>query len=305
MSRPSVSRRRVGTERPLSCYTQAPARVIEDGALDRIELFAATLDTPTSTVVAIVPSTRRPPTSARAARKASRRARRKPRRCRARGRACSSERFVAELKASGPFSDVVAVKAGDAPPAGALVMTGRFVTLDPGSRTKRYFAGFGAGKSSVKVAGEVKDASGQDARDVRAAPHRRDGHGRWRLARQADGRLAQHRRGPRQVHGALGSRATTSRMLSRAAAPFVTQAVAEQQDVVVGPVEACGRADDGPPRRTGAPIERHGADVGREDLEFDTSSPDPEASVERALEQEPPEALSARVDGARPMPSRP
>ena len=71
------------------------------------------------------------------------------------------ERFVAELKASGPFSDVVALKAGDAPPQGALVMTGRFVTLDPGSRTKRYFAGFGAGKSSVKVAGEVKDSSGK------------------------------------------------------------------------------------------------------------------------------------------------
>ena len=34
-------------------------------------------------------------------------------------------------------------------------------TLDPGSRAKRYFAGFGAGKSSVKVAGVVTDAQGK------------------------------------------------------------------------------------------------------------------------------------------------
>ena len=46
-------------------------------------------------------------------------------------------------------------------PAGALVVEGKFLTLDPGSRAKRYFAGFGAGKSSVKVAGTVKDASGR------------------------------------------------------------------------------------------------------------------------------------------------
>ena len=35
------------------------------------------------------------------------------------------------------------------------------MTLDPGSRAKRYFAGFGAGKSSVKVTGTVKDATGK------------------------------------------------------------------------------------------------------------------------------------------------
>ena len=37
----------------------------------------------------------------------------------------------------------------------------KFLVLDPGSRTKRYLAGFGAGKSSVKVSGSVKDAGGQ------------------------------------------------------------------------------------------------------------------------------------------------
>jgi hypothetical protein len=46
-------------------------------------------------------------------------------------------------------------------PADALVIEGRFTKIDPGSRAKRYWAGFGAGKSGVQVAGTVKDASGK------------------------------------------------------------------------------------------------------------------------------------------------
>lgn len=46
-------------------------------------------------------------------------------------------------------------------PQGALVVEGTFDTIDPGSRAKRYFVGFGAGKSSVKVSGTLKDASGK------------------------------------------------------------------------------------------------------------------------------------------------
>ena len=49
----------------------------------------------------------------------------------------------------------------EAIPAGALVVEGKFVTFDPGSRTKRYLAGFGAGKSSVTVVGAVKDSTGR------------------------------------------------------------------------------------------------------------------------------------------------
>ena len=43
----------------------------------------------------------------------------------------------------------------------ALVVEGKFVTIDPGSRVKRYLGGFGAGKSSVKATGIVKDSSGR------------------------------------------------------------------------------------------------------------------------------------------------
>jgi hypothetical protein len=72
-----------------------------------------------------------------------------------------SARFVETLTASGPFKDVRAIAADEAVADGALVVEGKFVTIDPGSRTKRYLVGFGAGKSSVKVVGTVKDASGK------------------------------------------------------------------------------------------------------------------------------------------------
>jgi hypothetical protein len=71
-----------------------------------------------------------------------------------------AERFVATLEKSGPFKSVRVIKADEAVPESAIVVEGKFVTIDPGSRTKRYFAGFGAGKSSVKAAGVVKDAAG-------------------------------------------------------------------------------------------------------------------------------------------------
>jgi uncharacterized protein DUF4410 len=45
-------------------------------------------------------------------------------------------------------------------PDSALVIEGKFTKIDPGSRAKRYWAGFGAGKSSVQVSGTIKDASG-------------------------------------------------------------------------------------------------------------------------------------------------
>ena len=72
-----------------------------------------------------------------------------------------SERFVSELTASGPFKAVRALTAEEPVPEGALVIEGKFVTIDPGSRAKRYFVGFGAGKSSVKVTGVVKDSTGK------------------------------------------------------------------------------------------------------------------------------------------------
>ena len=42
-----------------------------------------------------------------------------------------------------------------------MVVEGRFVAIEPGSKAKRYWGGFGAGKSGVQVSGTVKDSSGK------------------------------------------------------------------------------------------------------------------------------------------------
>ena len=53
-----------------------------------------------------------------------------------------ADSLVAELRDQG-FSDVRLASEGDAPD-GAVVIQGRFTILDPGSKAKRYWAGFGA-----------------------------------------------------------------------------------------------------------------------------------------------------------------
>jgi len=79
---------------------------------------------------------------------------------------------VVALQKSGLFKSA-AVLAPDAPaPSGAVVVEGRFTVVDPGSRTKRYFAGFGAGKSVLEVTGAVKNADGNTLATFR---HRRIG----------------------------------------------------------------------------------------------------------------------------------
>ena len=72
-----------------------------------------------------------------------------------------AERFVSTLEKGGPFKSARVFNADEKAPERALFVEGKFVALDPGSRTKRYFAGFGAGKSSVKVVGAVKDSTGR------------------------------------------------------------------------------------------------------------------------------------------------
>jgi hypothetical protein len=145
---------------PAVLIAQAPARVIEDGALDRIELFVTALDTPTMAVVAMTSFDTSATDLGTGSKDGKQTRQEEAKTMQAEGPRVLAERFTTALKASGPFKDVVTVAAGAVPPEGALVLTGRFVTLDPGSRAKRYFAGFGAGKSSVKVTGEVKDATG-------------------------------------------------------------------------------------------------------------------------------------------------
>ena len=140
---------------------QTPVRVVEDGALDRIELFAASIETPPSTVVVIKPFDSSMADLGTGGQDGKQTRQEEAKTMQAEGPRVLAERFASTLKASGPFKEVVVLKDGDAAPAGALVLSGKFITLDPGSRAKRYFAGFGAGKSAVKVAGTVTDAQGK------------------------------------------------------------------------------------------------------------------------------------------------
>ena len=141
---------------------QSPVKSIEEGALDRIELFVASLvENPKTTAVVIKPFDASI-ADLGTGNKGGKETRQEEAQTMVReGPRVLAEKFVTTLEQSGPFKEVTALTAEQPVPAGAVVIEGKFVTLDPGSRTKRYFVGFGAGKSSVKVTGTVKDASGR------------------------------------------------------------------------------------------------------------------------------------------------
>ena len=145
----------------VTLQAQAPARVIEDGALDRIELVSATLPAPAATTVVMRPFDASTANLGTGGNEGKQTRQEEARTMQSEGPRVLAERFAATLKASGPFKDVAVLAEDAAVPAGALLVTGKFVTIDPGSRAKRYFAGFGAGKSSVKVVGTVQDAEGK------------------------------------------------------------------------------------------------------------------------------------------------
>jgi hypothetical protein len=144
-----------------SPFAQAPVKSIEDGALDRIQLFAATLEDPTHLSVVMRPFDTSTTDLGTGAKDGKEVRQQEAKTMQNEGPRVLAERFAASLEKSGPFKSVKVLTAGEQVPEGAIVVEGKFVTLDPGSRTKRYFAGFGAGKSSVKVTGTVKDAAGK------------------------------------------------------------------------------------------------------------------------------------------------
>jgi hypothetical protein len=140
---------------------QSPVRTIEDGALDKIELFVAALDKPGELTVVIKPFDASGAELGTGGKDGKEARQQEAKTMQGEGPRVLAERLAATLNESKSFKQVQVAKADEAVPAGGVVIEGKFVTLDPGSRAKRYFAGFGAGKSSVEVAGAVKDASGR------------------------------------------------------------------------------------------------------------------------------------------------
>ena len=140
---------------------QAPLRTIEDGALDSIQLFVAALEQAPSRAVVIKRFDASSSDLGTGGKDGKDARQQEAKTIQTEGPRLLADLFVSTLEKSGPFKSVRVLQVDEAVPDGALVVEGRFVTLDPGSRAKRYFAGFGAGKSSVKVAGTVKDSTGR------------------------------------------------------------------------------------------------------------------------------------------------
>ena len=134
---------------PVAAQDQRPVRTIEDGILDEIKLFVERL--PASTRVAIRAF------SASDADITEGETKDETKKMQVDGPPLLNQQFVAKLKEIGPFADVSVLEAG-ASAADVLLVEGKFIEMDPGSRAKRYVVGFGAGKSGVTVVGSVKSA---------------------------------------------------------------------------------------------------------------------------------------------------
>jgi hypothetical protein len=140
---------------------QEPVKKIEDGVLDRIELFAPSLENPKTLTVVIKPFDATTADLGTGGKEGKKARQEEAQAMQEQGPKVLSTRFVDALQGKDVFKAVRVAAENDALDEPAIVVEGKFVTLDPGSRTKRYFAGFGAGKSSVKVTGTIKDASGK------------------------------------------------------------------------------------------------------------------------------------------------
>jgi Domain of unknown function (DUF4410) len=143
----------------LGVHAQKPVKSIEDGVLDRIDLFVAALDAPSQLTVGLRlfdASTASLGTGDKEGKDARQQEAQTMQR---EGPRALATAFATEA-GKGPFRSV-SVLESEPDVAPGLLVEGRFVELNPGSRAKRYFVGFGAGKSSVKVAGTVKDAGGK------------------------------------------------------------------------------------------------------------------------------------------------
>ena len=140
---------------------QEPVKKIDDGVLDHIEIYAPSLDDAKSLAVVINPFDASKAELGTGGKDGKQARQEEARTMQDQGPKVLAEKFVSALQEKDLFKSVKVAADGDAVEGPAIVIEGAFVTLDPGSRAKRYFAGFGAGKSSVKVTGTVKDATGK------------------------------------------------------------------------------------------------------------------------------------------------
>jgi Domain of unknown function (DUF4410) len=136
-----------------------PVKKIEEGLLDSIELYVAALPTPAEHTVVVKPFTTEKAELGTGSKKDDdKKAQGQAEQLQQDGPKFLAEALIAKIKEEGGFKG--AQVGGDGAGDDALIVEGEFTELDPGSRAKRYFVGFGAGKAAVAVTGTVKDAKG-------------------------------------------------------------------------------------------------------------------------------------------------
>ncbi len=136
---------------PVARAQAKPVDTVKDGILDEIKLFAA--KPPAAKTVAMRPF------SATDADITEGEKKEETKKMQPIAGGVLGDEFVAKLKSMGPFTEV-SLLSGDSAPADAIVVEGKFIELDPGSRAKRAFVGYGSGKSAVAVEGTVKSSDG-------------------------------------------------------------------------------------------------------------------------------------------------
>jgi hypothetical protein len=140
-----------------------PVKKIDDGLLDKIELYVATLPSPADQTVIVRPFTSGKAELGTGNKDGDKTEQDESKQMQTEGPKFLGDALIAKLQEEGGFKGGSYVT-GDAPAAAdanTLIVEGEFTELDPGSRAKRYFVGFGAGKSVVAVKGTIKDGSGK------------------------------------------------------------------------------------------------------------------------------------------------
>ncbi|HEX9163883.1 MAG TPA: DUF4410 domain-containing protein [Thermoanaerobaculia bacterium] len=86
----------------------------------------------------------------------------------------ATEGFVQGLR--GNVDQKVSIAENGSKSSGTLLIRGKVVTMDPGSKAARYWAGFGAGAARAKIEAEIVDAKTKQVL-ARFAQERRSGAG--------------------------------------------------------------------------------------------------------------------------------
>jgi len=135
-----------------------PIRTISDGVLDQIALYSAAPPAASCVGLRLFTASDADLGTGRGDGKTERQSEAKI--IQTTGPQLLADALMAKLRELGPYTKVDIVTSVETKPSCEVNLEGRFAEINPGSRAKRYFVGFGAGKSELAVAGSVFDSMG-------------------------------------------------------------------------------------------------------------------------------------------------